>query len=204
MVSPEENELLTRIGPGTRMGTLLRRYWWPFAAASDMDNRWTMPVRLLGENLVVYRDRSGALGLIAEQCPHRRASLVYGIPTANGLRCPYHGWAFDHAGHCTEQPNEPANSTFKDKVAIAGYPIEELGGLLFAYLGPLPAPLVPRLAPYVVPGAIRLVGKQVVPCNWLQIMENSLDPIHTEWLHGALYEFIKETSGEQVAIARPP
>jgi 5,5'-dehydrodivanillate O-demethylase len=202
MLSAQENELLTRVGPGTRMGNLMRRYWWPIAATTDMADRWTKRVRLLGEDLVLFKDRTGKFGLIGEFCPHRRASLAYGIPTEDGIRCPYHGWKFDGTGACLEQPNEPEGSTFKDKVATAGYPVEELGGMLFAYLGPAPVPLLPRLEPYVAEGAIRLVGSAVVPCNWLQIMENSLDPVHTEWLHGKLYEFVREGSGEKVSIAR--
>ncbi|MGA2393649.1 MAG: Rieske 2Fe-2S domain-containing protein [Candidatus Lustribacter sp.] len=191
MLTREENELLTHIGPGTRMGALLRRYWFPVAATSEMHERWTMRVRLLGEDLVLYRDRSGAFGLIAEFCPHRRASLAYGIPERDGIRCPYHGWKFDGTGTCLDQPNEPAGSAFKEKVATAAYPVRELGGMLWAYAGPLPAPEIPAIDGFVVDGAIRLVGKAVVPCNWLQIMENSVDPIHTEWAHGHLSEFVR-------------
>src|SRR6201999_1653315 len=139
--------------------------------------RWTKRVRILGEDLVLFRDRSGKLGLIAEACPHRRASFAYGIPVEDGIRCPYHGWKFDGSGRCLEQPNEPADSTFKDKIQATAYPVEELGGLVFAYLGPAPAPLLPRLDGFVAPGTIRAVGQAIVPCNWLQIMENSLDPI---------------------------
>jgi 5,5'-dehydrodivanillate O-demethylase oxygenase subunit len=202
MLTREENELLTRVGPGTPMGGLMRRYWHPVAAVAEMAGTWTKRVTLLGEELVLYRNRSGEFGLIAEACPHRRASLFYGIPTAAGLRCPYHGWEFDRTGACVAQPNEPAESTFKSKVCTPSYPVEELGGLLFAYLGPEPRPLVPRLDGYVAAGAIRMIGRAVVPCNWLQIMENSVDPVHTEWLHGQLHEFHREEQGEKVAIAR--
>ena len=202
MLTAEENELLTRIGPGTRMGALMRRYWQPFAAVGEFEGRWTMRVRLLGEDLVVFRNRTGKLGLIGEFCPHRRASLAYGIPTDDGIRCAYHGWKFDSSGACLEQPNEPEGSTFKDKVALTGYPVQEMAGLLWAYLGPLPAPRITPLDGFVVPNAIRMVGKAIVPCNWLQIMENSVDPVHTEWLHGKLYEFVKEREGAQVAISR--
>ncbi len=201
MLTPFENETLTRVGPGTPMGALLRRYWHPVAAVSEMGQRWTKRVRLLGEDLVLYKDRTGRLGLIGEQCPHRRASLAYGIPTQDGIRCPYHGWLFDAAGTCLEQPNEPEGSIFKDKVSLAGYPVQSLGGLVFAYLGPAPAPALPRLDGYVAERAIRMIGQAVVPCNWLQVMENSLDPVHTEWLHGKLHEFTREHLGEKVAIA---
>jgi 5,5'-dehydrodivanillate O-demethylase len=202
MLTTEQNELLTRIGPGTRMGTLLRRYWHPIAPLVDMEERWTKRVRLLGEDLVLFRDRTGGFGLIAEACPHRRASLAYGIPAIDGIRCPYHGWKFDATGRCIEQPNEPEDSTFKDKVATTAYPVGELGGLLWAYLGPLPAPSIPRLDGLVVEGAIRFVGRATIPCNWLQIMENSVDPVHTEWLHGKLTEFVREAENWQTPRAK--
>src|SRR6202167_4995778 len=124
MLTAEENELLARIGPGTRMGALQRRYWHVVCGVEEMADRWTKRIRLLGEDLVLYKDRSGRFGLIAEACPHRRASLAYGIPTPDGIRCPYHGWKFDGAGRCLEQPNEPEGSNFKDKVTTAGYPIQ--------------------------------------------------------------------------------
>jgi 5,5'-dehydrodivanillate O-demethylase oxygenase subunit len=202
MLTVEENEQLTRVGPGTPMGNLMRRYWQPLAAVSEMQERWTKRVKLLGEGLVLFKDRQGRFGLIAEFCPHRRASLAYGIPQEDGIRCPYHGWKFDHAGSCIEQPNEPEGSSFKDKIKTAGYPVQELGGLLWAYLGPLPAPLLPRYDGFVAKGAIRMVGSAVVNCNWLQIMENSVDPVHTEWLHGKLYEFVEEKNGVKVAISK--
>ncbi len=192
MLTQAENERLSRVGPGTPGGELLRRYWHPIGGASEMRDRYTKRVRLLAEDLVLFKDRGGRFGLVAEQCPHRRASLAYGIPEIDGIRCPYHGWKFDALGHCIEQPNEPAGSSFKDKVSTAAYPVQELGGLLWAYLGPLPAPLIPRLDGFVVPGTIRMLGKAVLPCNWLQIMENSHDPVHTEWLHGHLQEFVEE------------
>jgi 5,5'-dehydrodivanillate O-demethylase len=202
MLTAEENERLTKVGAGTPMGDFLRRYWFPVATVTEMEGRWTKPVRLLGENLVLYKDRTGAFGLVGEQCPHRRASLAYGIPTERGIRCPYHGWEFNGAGRCIDQPNEPDGSTFKDKVWTAGYPVEPLAGLLFAYLGPEPAPLIPRYDALVAEPAIRMNGTATIRCNWLQIMENSADPVHTEWLHGKLYEFVREKDGVKVAIAR--
>jgi 5,5'-dehydrodivanillate O-demethylase len=192
MLTVAENELLTRVGRGTPMGALLRRYWHPVAMSEQMRDRWTKRVKILGEELVLFKDRSRRFGLIAEACPHRRASLAYGIPTEDGIRCPYHGWKFDGSGRCLEQPNEPEGSTFKDKVQTAGYPVEDFAGLIWAYLGPLPAPLIPRLDGMVVAPAIRVVAVSRVNSNWVQIMENSVDPIHTEWLHGHLFEFVKE------------
>jgi len=201
METAEQNRLLTQVGRGTPMGELFRRYWQPIAAAVEMDGQWTRKVRLLGEDLVLFRNRSGQLGLIAEQCPHRRASFLHGIPTQDGIRCPYHGWEFSPAGECLNQPNEIDNPTFRANVATRGYPVQELGGLLFAYLGPLPAPELPRFDGFVHPGTIRQLGRVVLPINWLQCMENSLDPIHTEWLHGHHYEFQKEQEGVKVAIS---
>ena len=128
--------------------------------------------------------------------------MAYGIPTAEGIRCPYHGWMFDGRGTCLEQPNEPEGSTFKDKVSLPGYPVEELGGLVWAYLGPQPAPQIPRYDAFVDGPAIRHIGQAVIPCNWVQIMENSVDIVHTEWLHGKLYEFLKEGDNVKVAIAK--
>ena len=201
MLTAEDNDLLTRVGPGTRMGNLLRRYWQPVAGLSEMDKRWTMGVQMLGEKLVLYKSRAGKFGLIAESCPHRGASLKYGIPTRQGIRCAYHGWAYDAEGRCVEQPNEESHA-LKGKIATTAYPVQELGGLLFAWLGPMPAPLLPRFDGYVAPRAVRHIGKRVIPCNWLQIMENSVDPVHTEWLHGALYEFRNENSGSKLAISK--
>jgi 5,5'-dehydrodivanillate O-demethylase oxygenase subunit len=202
MLTIEQNELLTQIGPGTRMGNLLRRYWHPIAPLVDMEDRWTKRIRLLGEDLVLFRNRLGTFGLIAEACPHRRASFAYGIPTTDGIRCPYHGWKFDGTGRCIEQPNEPADSNFKDKVTTPAYPVGELGGMLWAYLGPLPAPSIPRLDGLVAEGTVRFVGRATIACNWLQIMENSVDPVHTEWLHGKLIEFVREAENWKTPRAK--
>ncbi len=197
--------MLTQVGPGTPMGELMRRYWQPIGAAEDMRERWTMPLRLLGENLILFRTRQGELGLIAEQCPHRRASFLHGIPTERGIRCPYHGWEFNAKGACLEQPFEADNPAFRAHVGTTAYPVQELGGVLFAYLGPVsadkPAPLLPRFDGFVAEDSIRIMGRVVLPVNWLQIMENSLDPVHTEWLHGHQYEFQKEREGVKVAIS---
>ncbi|MDO9402946.1 MAG: aromatic ring-hydroxylating dioxygenase subunit alpha [Polaromonas sp.] len=202
MESVDNNKLLTQVGKGTPMGELMRRYWQPFAAASELDKNWTRRVRLLGEDLVLFRDRQGRRGLIAEQCPHRRASFAHGIPTQDGIRCPYHGWEFNGQGKCLNQPNEIDNPAFREKVTTPAYPVQELGGLLFAYMGPPDKqPLLPRFDGFVAKGTIRMMGRAILPINWLQIMENSVDPIHTEWLHGHHYEFQKEQEGIKVAIS---
>ena len=201
METAENNRLLTQVSRGTPIGSLLRRYWQPIGAASELDTKWTKRVRLMGEDLILFRDRQGKRGLIAEQCPHRRASFLHGIPTERGIRCPYHGWEFSAQGRCLNQPNERDNAAFREMVSTDAYPVEELGGLLFAYLGPEPRPLLPRFDGFVMPGTIRMMGRALLPVNWLQIMENSLDPIHTEWLHGHQHEFQKEQEGEKVAIS---
>lgn len=184
MLTKELNEKLTRIGPGTPMGNMFRRYWHPIAGAVELEETPTKKVRLLGEDIVLYRDKSGSLGLVQEQCPHRGVSLQYGILENDGLRCQYHGWCFNNKGQCIDQPGEPKDSTYKDTVKITAYPVQELGGMIFAYLGPEPAPLLPRYDMFVWKDAIRMVGYALLPCNWMQIMENSVDPIHAEWLHG--------------------
>jgi 5,5'-dehydrodivanillate O-demethylase len=168
MLSREKTERLTAVGPGTPMGNLLRRYWWP-VATHDMAGRVPVRRRLLGENLVLFRDASGRLGLLAEQCPHRRASLALGCTERAGLRCGYHGWLFDVSGRCLEQPGEPADSTFASRIRAVSYPVAELGGLIFAYLGPSPAPLLPRYDLFVWPDVWRDIAHAVVPCNFVQI-----------------------------------
>ncbi|WCK52327.1 Rieske 2Fe-2S domain-containing protein [Aneurinibacillus sp. Ricciae_BoGa-3] len=198
MLSAEQNQTLTQVGPGTPMGNLLRSYWHPIAAMSELQEKPTKKIKLLGEDLVLYQDKSGNLGLIQQRCPHRGVSMVYGVPECNGLRCHYHGWLFDHDGSCLEQPNEPKDSTFKDRIKIKAYPVEELGGLIFAYLGPNPAPLLPRYDLFVRKDVIKTIGFAVIPCNWLQIMENSMDPVHLEWLHGRYFEHVFEQRGKPV------
>src|SRR5690348_5061050 len=138
MLSSEENALLTRVGPGTPMGTLLRRYWLPAMLAEEVPAPDCSPVRvmLLGEELVAFRDTEGRIALLGAHCPHRGASLFFGRNEEHGLRCVYHGWKFDVAGSCVDMPNEPAESDFKHKIRATAYPVEERGGILWAYLGP--------------------------------------------------------------------
>lgn len=196
MLKPEENERLTRVGPGTPMGELLRRYWHPIAVTGELAANPVKPVRILGENLTLYRDRSGGIGLIGQRCAHRLVDLRCGIPTENGLKCPYHGWAYDATGQCTDQPAETPGSTFYEKIKLNSYPVRELGGLIWTYLGPEPAPLLPRWFPFVAENAFRQVGTTTIPCNWLQCQENSMDSVHTEYLHGQLWEYVQERKGE--------
>jgi 5,5'-dehydrodivanillate O-demethylase len=185
MMAAEENQRLSQVGPDTPGGKLLRRYWQPVAATVALKDRPTLRVRIMGEDLVLYRDRSGAYGLVQERCPHRSASLALGIPEENGLRCRYHGWLFSKTGSCLEQPFEDkaGSGNYKNHIRVTAYPVQELGGLLFAYLGPDPAPLLPRLELLLDTQRHRKIQTSVIPCNWLQCQENSLDPVHFEWLH---------------------
>ncbi|MCH8199151.1 MAG: Rieske 2Fe-2S domain-containing protein [Chloroflexi bacterium] len=183
MLTQEQNERLTRVGPGTPMGELMRRYWHPIAASVELsEDNPTKEVRLLGEDLVLFRSTAGEIGLIEPSCAHRKANLSYGIPEPEGIRCAYHGWLYDIHGQCVDQPSEPEGSRFKEKVKLKAYRAQELGGLIFAYMGPEPAPLLPRYDMLVWPG-VRDAQVCMLPCNWLQCHENSLDPLHFQWLH---------------------
>ena len=197
MITQEENERLTQVGAGTPGGELLRRYWHPVAASADIEREPVIPVRVFGENLVLYRSGKGELGLIQERCPHRSASLAYGIPDDDGLHCPYHGWHFNNKGQCIGIPYDDADggSGMKDHIRIASYPVQELGGLVFAYLGPEPAPLLPRWDLLVDEDKVRQIEITVLPCNWLQCQENSLDPVHFEWLHAQQSNFVASKAG---------
>ncbi len=185
MLSETDNQRLTGVGRGTPMGDLLRRYWMPLAAVAELDDRPTKRVRLMSEDLVLYKDTSGGYGLLDAHCPHRRADMSYGIPDACGLRCSYHGWLFDRGGNCIEQPFEDVaalESPFKNKVKTKAYPVQAKAGLLWAYLGPSPAPELWDWDIYHA-NAYKQIIYYEVPCNWLQCQENSIDPIHFEWLH---------------------
>ena len=184
MMSAEEQVRLTRVGPGTPMGRLLRYYWFPVLASVELTPGQAREVRLLGEDLAVFRQPDGKLGLLERHCPHRGASLAYGLASDGGLACPYHGWTFDRRGSCVDIPAENPTPRLLERAAISAYAVAELGGLIFAYLGPEPAPLLPRYDLFVWDGVLRDVGRAELPCNWLQIMENSVDPVHVEYLHG--------------------
>ena len=192
MMTHDEQERLTRVGRGTPMGELLRRYWWPVAPVGVV-----LPhrVRLLCEDLVLWRDGAGVWSLLDERCPHRGVSLAYGLCERDGLRCPYHGWKFAADGRCVETPAEPAGSNLRDHVRAVAYPTQELGGLVWAYLGPAPAPLLPRYDVFAREGGLRDLGHALLPCNWVQIMENSVDPMHTEWLHGVALAAVRTEQG---------
>ena len=184
MLTQEQNERVTQVGPGTPMGELMRRYWHPIAASVELSEETpTKEVRLLGEDLVLYRDAKGTVGCIEPSCAHRKANLSYGVPEENGIRCAYHGWIYDETGACVDQPSEPEGSKFKDKIRIKAYPVQEMAGLVFVYMGPQPVPVLPRWDMFVWENVKRSVISVMLPCNWLQCHENSLDPVHFQWLH---------------------
>jgi nitrite reductase/ring-hydroxylating ferredoxin subunit len=188
---PSHNAALTEVGPGTPAGELLRRYWQPVGLAGELGDL-PIPLRALGEDLVLFRDGRGRPGLLDAHCCHRGASLEYGRVEKDGVRCCYHGWLFDVEGRCLDTPCEPPGSTYKDKVRQPWYPCREFGGLVFAYMGPFAAmPVLPRYDfvehgdGVIIPDGTSygLGGGVVIDCNWLQIYENVMDPFHVAVLH---------------------
>ena len=182
-VPPPDPEL-TEVGPGTPCGEYLRRFWQPVAFARDLTAA-PLRTRILGEDLVVFRDRGGRVGVLHLHCAHRGTSLEFGIPLERGIRCCYHGWVYDVDGRCLETPGEPAGSRLKERIWQGAYPTHEFAGLVFAYLGPPDRrPAFPIYDSYEVPGHQLMPGaKFVLPCNWLQVKDNSMDPVHTAFLH---------------------
>jgi nitrite reductase/ring-hydroxylating ferredoxin subunit len=186
MLTKEDNELLTRVGPGTPMGNLLRRYWAPALLSTDVPEPDCPPirVRLFGEDLVAFRDSEGMVGLFAQACPHRGASLFFGRNEEAGLRCVYHGWKFDVTGTCVDMPSEPAESNFKNKVHIKAYPTHESGGVIWTYMGP-----AETMTPFRNFGTDDLpredwrASRTLSTCNWVQSMEGNMDTSHISWLH---------------------
>jgi 5,5'-dehydrodivanillate O-demethylase len=196
MLTAEQNDTLTHVLPGTRMGRLMRRYWHPVAASAELVDSPVKAVRILGESLVLYRDGRGELGLLAEACAHRGASLTSGNTERHGLRCSVHRWLYASDGRCLEQPmEEPNNREQLGEARTTAYAVEELGGLVFAYMGPEPRPLLPRYNVLVWQDAVREIQGSLVPCNWLQVMENLLDPMHVEQLHGRYFADVLERKG---------
>ena len=188
MLSAEQNERIVRVGPGTRMGSALRAYWLPALLSEEIAaDGPPLRVRLLGEDLVAFRDTTGQVGLIQNNCPHRGASLFFGRNEEGGIRCVYHGWKFDITGTCVDMPNEPAESDFKDRVRAAAYPTRERNGVIWAYLGP-PAriPALPSLEWNLVDAGQRYTTKRVQECNWVQAVEGGIDPSHSGFLHAPL------------------
>jgi phenylpropionate dioxygenase-like ring-hydroxylating dioxygenase large terminal subunit len=180
------NEALTRVGPGTRMGTLLRRYWLPALLSSEIPEPDGPPVRvrLLGENLVAFRDSAGQVGLLGAYCPHRGAPLFFGRNEEAGLRCVYHGWKFDVGGNCLDLPSEPPGSVLKQKVNADSYPTWEGGGAVWAFLGPrAEMPPTPEFEWLRAPDTHRRVSKTLENANFLQALEGGIDTAHSSFVH---------------------
>ncbi|MBV8030192.1 MAG: aromatic ring-hydroxylating dioxygenase subunit alpha [Betaproteobacteria bacterium] len=183
MISAEQNELMTRIGPGTPAGKLLRRYWQPVALVDELQgDRPVKAVRLFGESLVLYRTKSHYV-LMQRHCPHRGADLAYGRLEPDGLRCSFHGWKFDGQGRCVETPAEPEGSRLCEHIRTVSYPVVEKSGILFAYLGVGEPPAFPRFDCFIAPDAYTFAFKGYWDCNWLQALEVGIDPAHASWLH---------------------
>jgi phthalate 4,5-dioxygenase oxygenase subunit len=188
MLSHEDNETLVRVGKGTPMGDLFRLYWIPFFAAKDLAaDGQPKRVKLLGEDLVVFRDTEGRVGLLANACAHRGAPLMFARNEDCGLRCVYHGWKYDVTGAVIDMPAEPARSRLKEHVRIKAYPCRERGGLVWAYMGPgkEPPPL-PNLEFNLVPAENVATSVRVQECNWLQALEGEIDSAHAPILHGRI------------------
>src|SRR4029453_16672646 len=196
MLTTEENELLTRTGPGTAMGAFLRRYWIPVVQSGELEAGGRVKrVRLLGEPLIVFRGKSGRAGLIGEFCPHRGASLFFGRVDDAGMSCAYHGWQFGDDGRCLAMPSEPPESSFTSKVRHVAYPCEERGGVVFAYMGPGAPPPLPQLEGTLLPEANTLISRRGQECNWFQALEGGIDWSHISFLHAPI-------SHEDTEIAR--
>ncbi|HUI15928.1 MAG TPA: aromatic ring-hydroxylating dioxygenase subunit alpha [Xanthobacteraceae bacterium] len=184
MLSAAENDRITRVGPGTPAGALLRRYWQPAALVDELNgSRPIKPIRLFGEDLVIYRDDRGRYGLLGRACPHRGTDLAFGRLENGGLRCAFHGWLFDVDGRCLETPAEPANSTMCRNIRQKAYPVVERSGILFAYMGPGAPPEFPHFDCFVAPDSHTFAFKGMIDCNWLQSLEVGIDPAHTSFLH---------------------
>ncbi len=187
MLTVEDNEILTHVGPGTLMGNLLRRYWMPglLSAELPVNDGPPLRVRLLCEDLIAFRDTNGDVGLVANACPHRGASLFFGRNEEAGLRCVYHGWKFDTTGACVDMPSEPAESNFKTKVRVQAYPAYESGGIVWTYMGPKELqPGFPDFGTESMPQGEWSARKVLTQCNWIQGLEGNLDSAHIAFLHG--------------------
>lgn len=205
MLTTEQNERLVRVGPGTPMGALMRRYWLPFLFSADLEaDGPPMRVQLLCEDLVAYRDSDGRVGLLDHACPHRGAPMIFGRNEGGGLRCVYHGWRFEADGRCTEMPAEPPDSTFPQKVRIKSYSCQERNGVVWAYLGPqAPPPPLPSLEWNLVPQQQSVCTLRVQDCNWLQALEGEIDSAHAAILHGRVDAGGVINQWKQAADLRP-
>jgi nitrite reductase/ring-hydroxylating ferredoxin subunit len=180
----KENDMMTRVGPGTPAGETLRRYWLPVSFSDEIKFDEPIIVRRLAEDLLLFRDEFGRVGLTEPTCPHRGTSLEYGWVEAGGIRCCYHGWVFDVNGRCIEQPGEPAGSNFKDKIELRAYPTHEQGGIVWAYMGPGAPPPFPRYDFLAREDGERVLNGYLRECNFMNQLDNCLDPVHATILHG--------------------
>ena len=210
-----QNELITRVGPGTPCGELLRRYWQPVALLDEFDPRLdprmagrpVKPVRLMGQELVLFKDSNGRFGLLDRDCPHRGADLAFARHEGDGIRCPFHGWKFAVDGACLETPAEPAGSTLCQRVRQRSYPLLEQAGVLFAYLGPeqpdhSAPPALPAFDCFTAPATHSFAFKGLWHCNWLQAFEVGIDPAHPSFLHRFLQDdSLDATFGRQFRAA---
>jgi phthalate 4,5-dioxygenase oxygenase subunit len=189
MLSQQDNELLTRTGPGTSMGALFRSFWMPVLLSQEIAEPDCPPVRVkvMGEDLVAFRDTQGRVGLVDPVCPHRGANLFFGRNEDCGIRCAYHGWKFDVEGRCIDMPSAPANTSYRDKIRLKVYPARDWSGFVWAYMGPLKTgaelPPLPLMEFALVPPEHRFVGKKLQQCNWAQACEGGLDTAHFSFLH---------------------
>src|SRR4051794_31972508 len=200
MLTAEQNELLTRTGPGTPMGNLMRRYWVPALLSWELPEPDCAPVqvKLLGESLVAFRDTSGRVGMIEELCAHRAASLFLGRNEENGLRCVFHGWKYDTAGNCVDLPNDLIETPMQSKIHLTAYPTVEMGGIIWTYMGPPDRrPPDPRFEFTQVGRTRRQVTKTWEECNWLQGLEGGVDSAHA----GILHRVLPTASGRSNGVA---
>ncbi|KAA3623205.1 MAG: aromatic ring-hydroxylating dioxygenase subunit alpha [Proteobacteria bacterium] len=208
-----QNEKFTRSGPGTVLGRLLRQYWQPAALCRELEGgRPVRPVNLLGERLVLFRDDAGELGLIDRHCAHRGADLCFGRREDGGLRCPFHGWLFDRTGQCLEQPAEPEDSIFCERIRLTSYPVVERNGIVFAWMGEGSPPPLPTLDSLIAPEAYTFAFKGLIECNWLQALEVGIDPAHASFLHRFIEDenpdesygrqFRDATTGSELPVTR--
>jgi phenylpropionate dioxygenase-like ring-hydroxylating dioxygenase large terminal subunit len=207
MLSREENDLLTRSGPGTPLGDLLRRHWVPALLSEEVAKPDCPPVRvrIMGESLIAFRDSEGRVAVMEGYCAHRRASLFWARNEECGLRCVYHGWKYDVTGQCVDQPNEPPDRSFKHKVKLTSYPVRDVGGLIWIYMGPPEhMPEMPLLEFTQVPASHRYVHKRLQQCNYLQNVEGEIDSSHVMFLHRKLapVETAGKTLGGQTMLIR--
>jgi phthalate 4,5-dioxygenase oxygenase subunit len=201
MLTQAQNDLLTKTGPGTPCGEFLRSYWQPIAAAEEIPPGGDpLPIRIMSEDLVLFRDDKDRLGLIQRHCPHRGTDLSYGRIEDGGLRCLYHGWLFDVNGKCIDQPAEKRK--FCDSVPMTSYPVQEKGGAIWTYMGKGEPPMIPDFQFLVGPAANRATFRTMQTCNWLQGLESVIDPAHTTYLHRRPVGTRSVRSGNDLAAMR--